>query len=128
MRFFEFFIEAATSVNSCLKVSRIMPLWVCLFICLNSPHNLLSCFLPSFSLSFLSLLLSSCPVLLPSSQFHLYFTICIKVTKQGMEMAAEGALLVSSNLGSCAIDPTFTAQVEQRVVKEVYTCCFHILL
>ena len=34
-------------------------------------------------------------------------------------MAAEGALLVSSNLGSCAIDPTFTAQVEQRVVKEV---------
>lgn len=45
-----------------------------------------------------------------------------------MEMAAEGALLVSSNLGSCAIDPTFTAQVEQRVVKEVYTCCFHILL
>ena len=42
-------------------------------------------------------------------------------------MAAEGALLVSSNLGSCAIDPTFTAQVEQRVVKEVCTCCFDIL-
>lgn len=34
-------------------------------------------------------------------------------------MAAEGALLVSSNLGSCAIDPTFTAEVEQRTVKEV---------
>ena len=34
-------------------------------------------------------------------------------------MAAEGALLVSSNLGSCGIDPTFTAQVEQRNVKEV---------
>jgi hypothetical protein len=36
-----------------------------------------------------------------------------------MEMAAEGALLVSPNLGSCAIDPTFTAEVEQRTVKEV---------
>lgn len=34
-------------------------------------------------------------------------------------MAAEGALLVSTNLGSCGIDPTFTAQVEQRNVKEV---------
>ena len=34
-------------------------------------------------------------------------------------MAAEGALLVSPNLGSCAIDSTFTAQVEHRNVKEV---------
>jgi hypothetical protein len=43
----------------------------------------------------------------------------LQVTKQGMEMAAEGALLVSPNLGSCAIDSTFTAQVEHRNVKEV---------
>lgn len=43
----------------------------------------------------------------------------LQVTKQGMEMAAEGALMVSPNLGSCAIDSTFTAQVEQRNVKEV---------
>jgi hypothetical protein len=46
-------------------------------------------------------------------------------------MAAEGALLVSPNLGSCAIDSTFTAQVEHRNVKEVrkfdkllHTVCF----
>lgn len=45
-------------------------------------------------------------------------SVC-QITKQGMEMAAEGALLVSSNLGSCGIDPTFTAQVEHRNVKEV---------
>jgi nuclear protein localization family protein 4 len=52
-------------------------------------------------------------------------TVCAyQVTKQGMEMAAEGALLVSSNLGSCAIDPTFTAEVEMRTVKEVDTNFF----
>jgi hypothetical protein len=28
-----------------------------------------------------------------------------------------GALLISPNLGSCAIDPTFTAEVEMRTVK-----------
>ena len=91
---------------------------------LSSFPSLSSFLLPPFLPShFPSYLCCSLPVL-----FHLYFTICIKVTKQGMEMAAEGALLVSSNLGSCAIDPTFTAQVEQRVVKEVYTCWLHIPL
>ena len=47
-----------------------------------------------------------------------------QVTKQCMEMAAEGALLVSPNLGCCAVDPTFTAVVEGRNAKEVDTAFF----
>ena len=109
-------------------------LWIriCLYTYHNFPQSLLfllSAFHASFPLLILPIFLPFSIALLASSLFHLHFilSICTKVTKQGMEMAAEGALLVSSNLGSCAIDPTFTAQVEQRVVKEVCTCCFDIL-
>ena len=42
-----------------------------------------------------------------------------QVTKQCMEMAAEGALLVGPNLGACLVHPTFTAIVEGRPTKEV---------
>ena len=41
-----------------------------------------------------------------------------------MEMAAEGALKISPHLAYCAIDPTFTAIVEMRTVKEVDTAYF----
>jgi hypothetical protein len=41
-----------------------------------------------------------------------------------MEMAAEGALQISTHPGTCAIDPTFTAVVESRTVKEVDTAYF----
>jgi len=42
-----------------------------------------------------------------------------QVSKQCMEMVAEGVLTVSANLGSCAVNPTFTALVEGKPVKEV---------
>jgi hypothetical protein len=42
-----------------------------------------------------------------------------QVSKQCMEMAAEGALLPSHNQGMCRISDTFTALVEGRPTKEV---------
>ena len=42
-----------------------------------------------------------------------------QVTKQCMEMVAEGVLGVSKNLGCCSVHPTFTVIVEHRSVKEV---------
>ncbi len=41
-----------------------------------------------------------------------------------MEMAAEGVLEPSLNLGSCAINSTFTAYVEHKPTKEVDTDFF----
>ena len=42
-----------------------------------------------------------------------------QVSKQCMEMVAEGAIQVSPNLGFCAVNPTFTAYVEGRPAKEI---------
>lgn len=42
-----------------------------------------------------------------------------QVTKQCMEMVAEGVLAVSPNLGSTLVNPTFTAIAEGREVKEI---------
>jgi hypothetical protein len=42
-----------------------------------------------------------------------------QIARQGLEMVAEGALEVSTNLGKCAVNKTFTAYVEGRPVKEV---------
>jgi hypothetical protein len=36
-----------------------------------------------------------------------------------MEMVAEGVLRISVNLGSCAVNETFTAIVEGKNAKEV---------
>lgn len=42
-----------------------------------------------------------------------------QVSKQCMEMVAEGVLAPSKNLGHCSVNPTFTAIVEGREAKEV---------
>lgn len=42
-----------------------------------------------------------------------------QVSKQCMEMAAEGVLQASPHLGACAVNDTFTAIVEGRPSKEV---------
>lgn len=47
-----------------------------------------------------------------------------QVSKQAMEMAAEGALEVSQHPGNCHINETFTAKVEMRVTDEVSTNFF----
>jgi nuclear protein localization family protein 4 len=47
-----------------------------------------------------------------------------QVSKQCMEMAAEGALQVSKHPGNCHIHETFTAKVELRVTDEVSTNFF----
>jgi nuclear protein localization protein 4 homolog len=47
-----------------------------------------------------------------------------QVSKQCMEMAAEGALEVSQHPGNCHIHETFTAKVELRVTDEVSTNFF----
>ncbi len=52
------------------------------------------------------------------------FADAFQVSKQAMEMAAEGVLEVSPNLGMCAINNTFTAYVEHKPVKEVDTDFF----
>jgi nuclear protein localization family protein 4 len=47
-----------------------------------------------------------------------------QVSKQCMEMVAEGVLGVSENLGSCVVNPTFTVEVEGRASKEVDNAFF----
>lgn len=47
-----------------------------------------------------------------------------QVSKQCMEMAAEGALELSKHPGNCHINETFTAKVELRVTDEVSTNFF----
>eukprot|EP01032_Pedospumella_encystans_P013179 gene13179-15190_t len=47
-----------------------------------------------------------------------------QVSKQCMEMVAEGVLAPSANLGHCAVNPTFTAIVEGKEAKEVDTSFF----
>ncbi|CAM9492145.1 unnamed protein product [Discosporangium mesarthrocarpum] len=47
-----------------------------------------------------------------------------QVSKQAMEMAAEGALEVGENPGSCLVPETFTAVVEMKEAKEVDTSMF----
>lgn len=47
-----------------------------------------------------------------------------QVSKQCMEMVAEGVLGVSENLGSCMINPTFTVEVEGKAAKEVDNAFF----
>lgn len=47
-----------------------------------------------------------------------------QVSKQCMEMAAEGALEISQHPGNCHINETFTAKVELRVTDEVSTNFF----
>lgn len=42
-----------------------------------------------------------------------------QVSLQCMEMVAEGVLEPSANLGSCAVNQTFTAIVEGKPSKEV---------
>lgn len=53
-----------------------------------------------------------------------------QMSKQGMQMAAEGALRVSKHLGMCEINPTFTALVEGKPTSEVsiYSSIILILL
>lgn len=46
-------------------------------------------------------------------------TLNVQVSKQCMEMVAEGVLSPSKNLGCCAVSPTFTAIVEGKEAKEV---------
>ena len=52
------------------------------------------------------------------------FADAFQISKQGMEMAAEGVLEPSVNLGMCAINSTFTAYVEGKPTKEVDTDFF----
>ena len=52
------------------------------------------------------------------------FADAFQISKQGMEMAAEGVLEPSPNLGMCAVNETFTAYVENKPVKEVDTDFF----
>lgn len=47
-----------------------------------------------------------------------------QVSKQCMEMAAEGALEISQHPGNCHINETFTTKVELRVTDEVSTNFF----
>jgi nuclear protein localization family protein 4 len=47
-----------------------------------------------------------------------------QVSKQCMEMAAEGALEISQHPGNCHINETFTCKVELRVTDEVSTNFF----
>lgn len=42
-----------------------------------------------------------------------------QISKQGLQMVAEGALVVSPNPGVSAVHPTFTAYVEMRPTKEI---------
>jgi len=51
-----------------------------------------------------------------------------QVTKQTMEMVAEGVLGVSKNLGCCSVHPTFTVIVEHKSVKEVDNNFFLVLV
>jgi len=51
-----------------------------------------------------------------------------QVTKQTMEMVAEGVLGVSKNLGCCSVHPTFTVVVEHKSVKEVDNNFFLVLV
>ena len=48
-----------------------------------------------------------------------------QVSKQCMEMAAEGALEISQHPGNCHINETFTAKVELRITDEVSTKLFY---
>lgn len=41
------------------------------------------------------------------------------VSQQCMEMVAEGVIGISKNLGCCTVNPTFTAYVEGKPVKEI---------
>jgi hypothetical protein len=43
-----------------------------------------------------------------------------QISKQAMEMVAEGVLQPSINLGMCSVNPTFTAYVEGKPAAEVY--------
>ena len=43
----------------------------------------------------------------------------MQVSKQCMEMVAEGVICPSKHLGHCAVNPTFTAIVEGKESKEV---------
>lgn len=42
-----------------------------------------------------------------------------QVSKQCMEMVAEGVIAPTRNLGHCSVNPTFTAIVEGKPAKEV---------
>ncbi len=50
-----------------------------------------------------------------------------QVTKQCMELTAEGVIGVSANLGNVSVNPTFTCLVERRSVKEIPINYFLIL-
>lgn len=45
-----------------------------------------------------------------------------QVSKQCMEMVAEGVLEVSKDLGCCSVNETFTAIVEGKNTKQVRMC------
>ena len=49
-----------------------------------------------------------------------------QICKQGLEMVAEGALGVCEHPGVSAVHPTFTAYVEMKPTKEVYTIHLYI--
>lgn len=55
------------------------------------------------------------------NKVHVY---ACQVSKQCMEMAAEGALEISQHPGNCHINETFTAKVELKVTDEVSTNFF----
>ena len=55
---------------------------------------------------------------------NVYETDAFQVSLLGMEMVAEGALLVAANPGVCAVNPTYTAIVEGRPASEVDTGMF----
>lgn len=55
---------------------------------------------------------------------NVYEADAYQISKLGMEMVAESALLLSSNMGVCAVSPTYTAIVEGRPSAEVDTGFF----
>jgi len=59
-------------------------------------------------------------VINPTTQLPEMSCEAFQVSKQCMEMTAEGVLVASgSNLGACGVNPTFTALVEGRTAKEI---------
>lgn len=59
-------------------------------------------------------------VINPTTQVPEMSCEAFQVSKQCMEMTAEGVLIANStNLGACGVNPTFTAMVEGKAAKEI---------
>ena len=56
-------------------------------------------------------------------KLQIFLVISSKVSKQCMEMVAEGVLELSSHLGYCQVNSTFTVIQEGKPTSEVLLFC-----